>query len=106
MRSIAILRLRSAVVIRPDPGRQREPDAAPAGPHRRSLAPPAPPPRTDCRACAPRPSAAFLAHLIATAQRAPQTRQRRRAEATEACAHYATGVSEEDVAPPLLVCSL
>jgi hypothetical protein len=104
MRSIVILRSRSAVFIRPDPGRRREPEAAPANPHRQSLAPLAPPPRTDCRGCAPRPSAAFLAHLIATAQQAPQTRHRCRAEAAEACAHYASGASEKAIAPPSLVC--
>jgi hypothetical protein len=106
MRSITILRSRSAVVIRPDRGRRHEGDPAPANPHRQSLAPLAPPPRTDCRPCAPRPSAAFLAHLIATAQQAPQTRHRRRAEAADVCAHYASGVGEEDGAPPSLVCSL
>jgi hypothetical protein len=36
-----------------------------------------------------RPSAVFLAHLIAVAQKAPQTRQRRRAEPDEANAVYA-----------------
>jgi hypothetical protein len=36
-----------------------------------------------------RPAAAFLAHLIATAQQAPQTRARRRAEPADALAHYA-----------------
>jgi hypothetical protein len=36
-----------------------------------------------------RPSAMFLAQLIATAQQAPQTRRRRRAEAGEAGALYA-----------------
>ena len=36
-----------------------------------------------------RPSAAFLAQLIATAQRAPQTRQRRRAEPSEVSIVYA-----------------
>jgi hypothetical protein len=36
-----------------------------------------------------RPSATFLAQLIATAQRAPQTRQRRRAEPHEVTAIYA-----------------
>ena len=35
-----------------------------------------------------RPAAAFLAQLIATAQKAPQTRQRRRAEPTEANGVY------------------
>jgi hypothetical protein len=36
-----------------------------------------------------RPSAVFLAHLIAVDQQAPQTRQRRRAEPDEANAVYA-----------------
>jgi hypothetical protein len=36
-----------------------------------------------------RPAATFLAHLIATAQQAPQTRMRRRAEPADALAHYA-----------------
>jgi len=36
-----------------------------------------------------RPSAVFLAQLIATAQRAPQTRRRRRAEPSEASSIYA-----------------
>ena len=39
-------------------------------------------------ASGPRPAAGFLAQLIATAQRAPQTRQRRRAEPEEARASY------------------
>jgi len=37
----------------------------------------------------PRPSAAFLAHLIATAERVPQARSRRRAGFGEAAAAYA-----------------
>lgn len=38
---------------------------------------------------APRPrQAAFLAHLIATKEQAPQTRERRRAEPSEAIAAY------------------
>ena len=40
-----------------------------------------------------RPSPAFLAHLIATAQHAPQTRARSRAEPADAIAHYANAVS-------------
>jgi hypothetical protein len=36
-----------------------------------------------------RPSAAFLAQLIATAQRVPQTRRRRRAEPSEVSTIYA-----------------
>jgi hypothetical protein len=38
-----------------------------------------------------RPSAVFLAQLIATAQQAPQTRRRRRAEPNEASIIYAAG---------------
>jgi hypothetical protein len=38
-----------------------------------------------------RPSAVFLAQLIATAQRAPQTRRRRRAEPREVSTIYAAG---------------
>src|SRR5262249_55909563 len=50
-------------------------------------------PTTPSRASAvcvtrPRQSAVFLAHLIATAQQAPQTRMRRRAEPTESRAAY------------------
>jgi hypothetical protein len=37
----------------------------------------------------PRPQAAFLAHLIAMAQRAPQTLEKRRAEPREAIDRYA-----------------
>jgi hypothetical protein len=37
----------------------------------------------------PRPSAVFLAQLVATAQQAPQTRVRRRATADHAAALYA-----------------
>jgi hypothetical protein len=37
----------------------------------------------------PRPSAAFLAQLIATAERVPQTRRRRRAEPNEVSTIYA-----------------
>ena len=40
-----------------------------------------------------RPSPTFLAQLIATAQRAPQTRARGRAAPAEAIAHYASAVS-------------
>lgn len=68
---------------------------------------PADTPRSECRALVPltpaplaasrcgphsRPDAAFLAHLIATAHGAPQTRERRRAEPSDAIAHYARQV--------------
>jgi hypothetical protein len=41
----------------------------------------------------PRPLPAFLAQLIATAQYAPQTRARGRAEPADAIAHYTSVVS-------------
>jgi hypothetical protein len=54
-----------------------------------------------------RPLAAFLAQLIATAQQAPQTRRRRRAEPKEASAIYAavsaSGGPHGARAPPLRV---
>jgi hypothetical protein len=40
-----------------------------------------------------RPATNFLAHLIATAQGAPQTRVRRRAEPKQACADYAAAAA-------------
>jgi hypothetical protein len=48
------------------------------------------------------PAAAFLAHLIATHQQAPQTRARRRADLSEAVAAYAA------MGPmrPVAVCSI
>jgi hypothetical protein len=39
----------------------------------------------------PRTSAVFLAHLIATREQAPQTRERRRAEPADALLHYRHG---------------
>ena len=44
-------------------------------------------------AASSRPAAAFLAQLIATAQKAPQTRQRRRAEPAEARGAYAAAAT-------------
>jgi hypothetical protein len=50
-------------------------------------------PRESCAAgsqpVGPRPLAAFLSHLIATAHDAPQTRRQRRAAVSEALAAYA-----------------
>src|SRR5215203_4585782 len=40
-----------------------------------------------------RPAAGFLAQLIATAQQAPQTRQRRQAEGPDVVARYATAIA-------------
>jgi hypothetical protein len=45
-----------------------------------------------------RPSASFLAHLIATAEQAPQTRARRRADPQLAISIYRSAAA--DVAPP------
>ena len=44
-----------------------------------------------------RPQAGFLAHLIATAAKLPQTRERRRAEPSDVIAIYTAA----DAAPPL-----
>jgi hypothetical protein len=46
-------------------------------------------PGTEIGPVGARPSAVFLAQLIATAQRAPQTRRRRRAEPNEVSTIYA-----------------
>ena len=55
-----------------------------------ALVPVAPANRSEPFTGAPRPpSAPFLAHLIATARQAPQTRLRRRAEPEQAAAAYA-----------------
>jgi hypothetical protein len=45
-----------------------------------------------------RPSVAFLAHLIATAQHAPQTRARSRAEPADAIATYINGMNVSEPA--------
>ena len=57
------------------------------------VAPSETPVRTRVRA-----DAAFLAHLVATDQRAPQTRERRRAEPEDAIAAY-TAVNAAPAAP-------
>jgi len=44
-----------------------------------------------------RPSATFLAHLIAVASHAPQTRERRRADPHEAIAAYTRALSLDDL---------
>ena len=65
-------------------------DAAPTGEHAQSgRALVVMEDRSAGRSGPARPSAPFLAQLIATAQQAPQTRQRRRAEPDEASASYA-----------------
>jgi hypothetical protein len=55
----------------------------------RALVPIAPARPYPDRTATHRPSAGFLAHLIATAQQMPQTRMRRRAEPAHASALYA-----------------
>jgi hypothetical protein len=89
MRAIAIIRAHQAAATRSEPGRKRADDGTPAVAQGRSLVPFAPLSRPDVCGHAARPSAPFLAHLIATAQQAPQTRQRGRAEPASACTHYA-----------------
>lgn len=54
----------------------------------RALVPTILPPTGDGRAVGQAPPAAFLAQLIATALKAPQTRARRRAEPGDASAAY------------------
>jgi hypothetical protein len=49
---------------------------------------------TSCR----RPAANFLAHLIATAEQAPQTRVRRRADPAIAVTRYSATAAEPDTA--------
>jgi hypothetical protein len=62
-----------------------------------SVAPPGP--TRDPSDLNRRPYAGFLAHLIATAEQLPQTRERRRAEPAEAIAAYRTA-SAAPVANP------
>jgi hypothetical protein len=50
-------------------------------------------PGTAVEPAGSRPSAVFLAQLIATAQQAPQTRRRRRAEPHEAATAYAAATA-------------
>jgi hypothetical protein len=93
MRAIASIPSPSIAPRRPELGRHPDGDRAGSEPRRepgRSLVVLD---RDACDAQRPghclRPTAAFLAHLIATAQKAPQTRQRRRAEPQDAAALYA-----------------
>jgi hypothetical protein len=66
------------------------PDLAQEASMSTALVPVAPANRSEPFTGAPRsPSAPFLAHLIATARQAPQTRFRRRAEPEQAAAAYA-----------------
>jgi hypothetical protein len=49
----------------------------------------------------PRPQAAFLAHLLAVAQRAPQTQEKRRADPQEAIDRYAAAGKAAPARPGL-----
>jgi hypothetical protein len=72
------------------PGTGHAKDSGTAGaPQSRALVPVTAPSRPRLSPSYPRPDAAFLAHLIATAQGAPQTRERRRAEPADAILAYA-----------------
>jgi len=50
--------------------------------------------KTPDRARAPRPSSAFVAHLIATAAQAPQTRAQRRAAPEEVARRYRAALTK------------
>lgn len=50
-------------------------------------------------AARPRPQAAFLAHLLAVAQRAPQTQDKRRAAPQDAVSRYAAASSPAPMRP-------
>jgi hypothetical protein len=81
---------------RPTPGQPRNTPPETAG---RSLVPLAGRSHGERReGRSARPSVAFLAHLIATAQRAPQTRARSRAEPADAIATYVNGMNVSE--PP------
>jgi hypothetical protein len=76
------------------------PSSPPAG---CSLVPLAAPMRRGEGSHNARPSALFLAQLIATALKAPQTRTRRRAEPDAAAARYAAAVDCGVVLPGICV---
>jgi hypothetical protein len=78
-----------------------EPSAAQPHETGRCLIPLAPRPESSQSIPSGRPSATFLAHLIATTQQAPQTRQRRRAEPKGACARYALARDPSPAPVPL-----
>jgi len=71
---------------------RQEPDQQ-AGTSERGLVPIGPSPRESSLLHSTRPSPAFLAQLIATAQHAPQTRARGRIAPADAIAHYASAIS-------------
>jgi hypothetical protein len=69
----------------------QKPDQQPAASGHELI--PVAPAREGCLSRSVRPSPAFLAQLIATAQHAPQTRARGRITPADAIAHYTNGVS-------------
>jgi hypothetical protein len=75
---------------RPTPEQSRNPSPETT---ERSLVPVAGRSIEDRQAPSARPSPAFLAHLIATAQHAPQTRARGRAEPADAITTYINGMN-------------
>jgi hypothetical protein len=88
-----IMAVQTASPARAHPA-QGVPTGAPSMPPTgRALAPLEAPASTFTDQAAARPVAAFLAQLIATAQQAPQTRHRRRAEPTEAKSLYAASAA-------------
>jgi hypothetical protein len=91
MRAItAITPSEPAPSARPRLAQNAPPVETPADPqHGRALVLVGPGPGTEIGPAGARPSALFLAQLIATAQRAPQTRRRRRAEPSEVSTIYA-----------------
>lgn len=71
------------------PGSPRTADRSASEAPSRALVPLTPPqPLPEGRVTQPRPSAAFLAQLIAANRKLPQARERRRAEPHEAIAAY------------------
>jgi hypothetical protein len=92
MKPVAGSQFPSGAFGRPKPGPPLEGDIlAPESPEPRTALVPLTPPdqgATGPGRCRP-PAAPFLAHLIATAQQAPQTRARRRAEPQDATTIYA-----------------
>ena len=95
MRAIASIRSPSVAWRRPEMGRQGVNGAGSDDRHEpcRSLMVVDADEEAHPLGCCAHPTAPFLAHLIATKQQMPQTRQRRRAEPEDAAAVYAAAAS-------------
>jgi hypothetical protein len=89
-------------LVRPAAAQSAAPVGTSAEVSGRSLIPIMPPQRDPSFIARSRPSAAFLAQLIAIAQQAPQTRQRRRAEPGDASAAYASAAADPIIAKPTI----